>query len=94
MALATSEGKLEINLQLDAKMSRVTKVSARVDPAAGVILAQNVRLQGSNSIEKFYLEFWLGKPPEFWLEISYTRKCSKIEYFEHVTLSKWDLKQA
>ena len=46
MALATSEGKLDINLQLDAKISRVTKVSARVDPAAGVILAQNVRLQG------------------------------------------------
>ena len=45
MALATSEGKLDINLQLDAKMSRVTKVSARVDPAAGVICAQTVRLQ-------------------------------------------------
>ena len=45
MALATSEGKLDINLQLDAKMSRVTKVSAKVDTAASVICAQNVRLQ-------------------------------------------------
>ena len=45
MALATTEGKLDINLQLDAKMSRIIKVSARVDPAAGVICAQNMRLQ-------------------------------------------------
>ena len=45
MALASTEGKLDINLQLDAQMSRVTTVSARVEPAAGVICAQNVRLQ-------------------------------------------------
>ena len=45
MALASSKGKLDINLQLDAKLSRVTKVSVKVDPAADVICSQNVRLQ-------------------------------------------------
>ena len=45
MALASTEGKLDINLQLDAQNTRVTTVSVRVEPAAGVICAQNVRLQ-------------------------------------------------
>ena len=33
--------------------------------------------QGPNSIEKIWLEFWLEKPLEFWLEISYTKKMFK-----------------
>ena len=32
---------------------------------------------GPNSIETFWLEFWLEKPLEFWLEIPYTKKMFK-----------------
>ena len=35
------------------------------------------RLQGPNSIEKNWLEFWLEKPLEFRLEIPYTKKMFK-----------------
>ena len=31
-------------------------------------------LLGPNSIENFWLEFWLEKSLEFWLEIPYTKK--------------------
>ena len=32
---------------------------------------------GPNSIETFWLELWLAKPLEFWLEIPYTLKMLK-----------------
>ena len=32
---------------------------------------------GPNSIQHFWLEFWLKKPLEFWLEIPYTKKMFK-----------------
>ena len=32
---------------------------------------------GPNSIEKIWLEFWLEKPLEVWLEMSYTKKMFK-----------------
>ena len=32
---------------------------------------------GPNSIETFWLEFWLEKSLEFWLEIPYTEKVFK-----------------
>ena len=38
-------------------------------------------LQGPNSIEKYWLELWLEKSLEFWLEIPSLppiRKCSKV----------------
>ena len=35
-------------------------------------------LLGPNSIGKFWFEFWLEKPLEFWLEIPYSKKMFKI----------------
>ena len=32
------------------------------------------RVPGPNSIEIFWLEFWIEKPLEFWLEIVFTEK--------------------
>ena len=36
--------------------------------------AERAGPQGPNSIEKIWLEFWLEKRLEFWLEIPYTKK--------------------
>ena len=46
---------------------------------------------GPNSIEKNWLEFLLEKPPEFLLEISYTKKMFKNGLFRHASESKWNL---
>ena len=47
---------------------------------------------GVDSMETFWLEFWLEKPLEFWLEIPYTMKLFKNGQFRHVSESKWNLK--
>ena len=49
-----------------------------VDKGTGNCMADSAsdlrRTLGPNSIEKFWLEFWLEKPLEFWLDIPYTKK--------------------
>ena len=44
--------------------------------------------QGWNLIEKNWLQYQFKKPLEFWLEISYTRKCSKLSTGWHIKLSQ------
>ena len=41
------------------------------------LTASSEARQGGDSIEKFWLEFWLEKLLEFWLEIPYTKKMFK-----------------
>ena len=51
----------------------------------------NNKSQGPNSIEKVWLEFWLEKSLEFWLEVPHNKKMFKIGQFRHVSESKQNL---
>ena len=54
---------------------------------------REVAAQGGNSIKQNWLEFYLQKRFEFWLEIPYTITKFKNGKFKHVTESKWNLYQ-
>ena len=47
------------------------------DPVGRLLQSVVIGLLGPNSIEKCWLEFWLEKPLEFWLQIPCTKKMFK-----------------
>ena len=61
--------------------SNIAVSSARAaptsDPASELDERIRTEAAGVNSIETFWLEFWLEKPLEIWLEIPYTKKMFK-----------------
>ena len=50
------------------------------------VVPTELRGQGGNSIDTFWLEFWLETPPEFWLEIplEWFRLNHSLDPFEQV----------
>ena len=58
-----------------------SRLVAFVGPVVGVhshVVGQGILVRlGTDSIEKFWIEFWLEKPLEFWLEVACTKKMFK-----------------
>ena len=65
---------MHVDARLDGQVA--ARLHQDVVPDDEGALGRRPRL-GPNSIEIFWLEFWLEKPLEFWLEISYTKKMFK-----------------